>query len=60
MFIGFCISFSSLSTASKTVLNSMLKEPSLIQDVILAQNIQQVCLLNINRHLNIFLNYILL
>lgn len=60
MFIGFSISYSSLSTASKTVLNSMLKEPSLIPDLILAQNIQQVCLLNINRRLNNFLNYILL
>uniref|UniRef100_H3DIN2 CDAN1-interacting nuclease 1 n=2 Tax=Tetraodon nigroviridis TaxID=99883 RepID=H3DIN2_TETNG len=34
-----------LSAASKTVLNSMLKEPSLIPDLILAQNIQQ-CTIN--------------
>lgn len=45
MFIDFCISF--LSAASKTVLNSMLKEPSLIPDLILAQNIQQVSVLKI-------------
>ena len=40
MFIDFCILC--LFAASKTVLNSMLKEPSLIPDLILAQNIQQV------------------
>lgn len=32
--------------ASKTVLNSMLKEPSLIQDPVLAKNIFQVSALN--------------
>lgn len=45
MFIDFCIFC--LSAASKTVLNSMLKEPSLIPDLILAQNIQQVSVLKI-------------
>lgn len=43
----FSVSFS----ASKTVLNGMLKEPSLIPDQILAKNVYQVSVLNFSIHI---------